>query len=81
MQDKLNTMKTSVIKLTAKGDYNSGGCICHNGITNIEIDGTAIQLVYWNNKRKNREAVWDGTDINIILNELNGTSGKLYIKD
>jgi len=79
MQDKLTTMKTSVIKLTVPGYFNSGGCIYHDGITNVEIDGTAIQLVYWNNKRERRETIWDGKDMNVIINELNGTSGRSYI--
>lgn len=80
MQDKLNSTKTKVIKLTVKGYYNSGACIYYDGITNVEIDGTSIQLIYWNNKRKRRETIWDSMDMNVILNELNGTSGKTYIK-
>ena len=47
--------------------FNSGGGIYRDGITNIEIDGNIIRLVYWRNKDEQREQIWGDEDMNKIL--------------
>ena len=66
-------------KLEAPNYFNSGGCIYYDGMTNIEIQGSKIRLVYWENKDNTRELIWDEMDMNKILNKTLGTSRITYI--
>ena len=46
--------------------FNSGGCLYLDGITNIEIEGIMIRLVYWNNFNDTREVLWEESIGNIL---------------
>jgi UDP-2,3-diacylglucosamine pyrophosphatase LpxH len=79
LSDKFAAAKSSPLKLDEPGYFNSGGCIYHDGITCIEIDGPKIRLLYWNNKREQRELIWDEKDMNDVLNQAKGTANRTYI--
>ena len=67
LDNRRKKTKKPFIKLDSPSYFNSGACLFNDGITNIEIDGTVIRLMYWNNKDMVREQMWDDEDLNKIL--------------
>jgi UDP-2,3-diacylglucosamine pyrophosphatase LpxH len=76
---KKEVLRLVDIKLEPPNYFNAGGCIYYDGLTNIEIDGSKIRLIYWENKEIVREIIWNEMDMNAILNRTLGTDGQVYV--
>jgi len=47
--------------------FNSGGGLYGDGITNLEIEGTKLRLVYWPRKTQEREQIWNDFELASII--------------
>jgi len=49
--------------------FNSGGGLFGDGITNLEIEGSMLRLVYWPLKTREREQVWNDFELTSVIGE------------
>jgi UDP-2,3-diacylglucosamine pyrophosphatase LpxH len=50
--------------------FNSGGGLFGDGITNLEIEGSKLRLIYWPRETKEREPIWNDFELTSIIEDV-----------